>query len=211
MPMRYSKDFKSREDNPFVGPLTTRAIVVAAGAKWPVGSGEDYAIPLGVPLAPVTSNGQYKPIRRGKIVTALASADTYIYLESVKGFATNDVIALFTGSGSTTNILTATVTAVDFTNNRLTVAALGSAATNLVTNSFCEVEENGYLHNHADAVFLGENIQTGDSQESRTWEQPAVGILKGQVDINRLDSNCYDALIETQISGMDYIPTTPGV
>lgn len=211
MPYRYSKNFKSREDSPFVGPLTTRPIVVAAGKQWPIGELENYAIPLGVPMAPVGTTGKYAPIRRSQIATSLASNDTYIYVDNARGFATNDIVALFTGAASTTNSGLATITAVDYALNRLTVAALPSAITVIVTDSYCEVNENGYLLAPKDAVFLGENIQTGNTTDGQTWDAPAVGIVKGQVDINRLDTNCYDALIESQISGMDYIPTTSGV
>lgn len=208
---RYSKNYKSREDNPFVGPLTKRDIVLAAGAKWPIGEGDDYAIPLGVPVAPVSTTGKYKPIRRSQLATALASSDTYIYLDSARGFATGDVVALFTGAASTTNIALATITAVDYTFNRLTVAALPAAITNAVTDSYCEVNENGYLLAPTDACFLGENVETGNTADGQTWDAPAVGIIRGQVDVNRLDTNCYDALLESQISGMDYIPKTAGV
>jgi len=208
---RYTKTAKAREDNPFIGPLTTRPIIVVAGALWPIGSGEDYEIPLGTPMCPVSTTGKYRPIRRSYVVTALASSDTQIYLNSVKGFATGDVLAMFTGAASTTHSITATVTGVDYTNNIITVAALAVAATNIVTNAYVEVQHNGYLLNRADAVFLGENIQTGSTADGETWDVPAMGIIKGQVDVNRLDTNCYDALIETQISGMDYIPLTSGV
>ncbi len=209
---RISSNVKSREDNPFIGPLAKRDIVVAAGAQWPTGSGYDYVIPLGVPMAPYSGgNGKYAPIRRAQIVAALASGATQIYVDDADGFATSDVIALFTGSPSTTSILTAALTGVDYTNNVLSVAALAEAATNAVTNSYVEVEQNGYLLNPSDAVFLGENVQTKDATSGTTFDVPAVGILKGQVDINRLGPNCYDALIESQIPGVDYIPTTPGV
>jgi hypothetical protein len=209
---RISTAVKSREDNPFVGPLTKRDIIVAAGAQWPTGSGYEYVIPLGVPLAPYTSgNGKYMPIRRSQLATALASSDTQIYVDNADGFATNDIIALFTGSPSTTNSLTATITAVDYANNILTVAALASNATVGITDAYVEVEHNGYLHNHADAVFLGENIQTKDALSGTTFDVPAVGFIAGQVDVTLLAGNCYDSLLETQIPGFDYIPETPGV
>ncbi len=209
---RISTSVKSREDSPFVGPVRKRDIIVAAGAQWPTGSGYDYVIPLGVPMAPYTGgNGKYQPVRRSYLVAALASSDTQIYVADADGFATNDIIAVFTGAASTTNCGTATITAVDYTNNILTVAPLPEAITVAVTNSYCEVEHNGYLHNHDDAVFLGENIQTKDAESGTTFDVPAVGIIAGQVDVNRLGANCYDALIESQIPDVDYIPVTPGV
>lgn len=209
-----SESLKSREDNPFVGPLVKRDIVVAAGAQWPTGSGCDYVIPLGVPMAPYSGgNGQYRPIRRSYFVTAVASADTQLYVEDADGFATGDVIGAFTSPDSTTTDFTATLTAVDYTNNILGIAALGThtEATAAVTNVYVEVVENGYIADPKDAVFLGENIQTKDALSGTTYEVPAVGIIKGQVDINRLAANCYDTLMETQLPGFDYIPTTPGV
>jgi len=205
---------KSREDSPFVGPLTKRSIVVAAGAQWPTGSGYDYIIPLGVPMAPYTGgNGKYQPIRRTTLASSVASSDTQLYVADANGFATGDVIAAFTGAGATTNGFTATLTGVDYTNNILTIVALGAATalTAALTSSYIEVEHNGYLHNHDDAIFLGENIQTKDALSGSTFDVPAVGIIAGQVDINRLAPNCYDAMIESQIPGFDYIPTTPGV
>lgn len=211
---RVSTSLKSREDNPFVGPLVKRDIVVAAGAQWPTGSGYDYVIPLGVPMAPYTdSNGKYKPIRRSYLVTAVASADTQLYIEDADGFATGDTIGAFTSPDSTTTDFTAELTGVDYTNNILTITALGThtESTAAVTNVYVEVVENGYIAAPKDAVFLGENVQTKDSLSGATFEVPAVGIIKGQIDINRLADNCYDTLMETQLSGFDYIPTTPGV
>lgn len=202
---------KAREDNPFTGPLVKRAIIVAAGAKWPTGSGDDHVIPLGVPMAPYSGgNGRYRPIRRAQIVTALASGATQIYVDSAVGFATNDVIALFTGPGSTTNILLATLTGVDYDGNRLLVAPLPANATNGVTGAYVEVNENGYLLRPDDAVFLAENVQTATDDDSATFEVPAVGYIAGQVRISDLGTNCYDALIEAQIPRFDYIPATPG-
>jgi hypothetical protein len=201
---------KSRGENPF-RQTVEREIIVAAGAQWPTGNGSDYVIPLGVPMSPASTNGRYKPIRRSAVQSALASGATQIELSSADGFATGDVVAAFTGSPSTTNTFTATITAVDHDTNKLTVAALPEAATNIVTGSYVEVEENGKLAGKSDCVFLGENIQTRDEVAGVSFPVPAHGFVQGQVEIDQLADNCYDALIESQIAGIDYVPTTPGV
>jgi len=207
MPYNLTNDIKSRQDNPFGGNILKRNIIVESGAQWPTGSGNDYVIPLGVPMAPVGTSGRYKPIRRAQVVTALASGNTIIYVDDADGFAAGDVIAAFTSADSTTNIFTATITAVSQAGNYLVVAALPANATNIVTNSYVEVEENGYLLNPSDAVYLAENIQTHDDDSNTDLVVETYGYIQAQVEISELADNCYDALIPTQLPGIDFIPT----
>jgi len=81
------------------------------------------------------------------------------------------------------------------------------------TNSWVEVIDTGYTTNNPDAVFLADSVQTRDAANADV-AVPAVGYIKGQVEIvglTRLNANFHDALTELQISGFDYIPTTPGI
>ncbi len=204
---------KSKETSPFYVIQGARGIVVTAGDLWPTGVGDDNVIPLGVAMAPVGTTGRYSRIAASTLATALASSDTQCYLACVDGFATGDTVSILTA----TYLASATfvVTAVDHTNEILSMAALAATGA-AVTGLYVERMATGYSTGGTfgdDCVFLGDNVQT-DDENSVSVPVPARGIRVGMVEVADLEAispNCYNGLVDLMLGGIDFIPRTPGV
>ena len=210
MPHIVDEAIKTRQASPFRGQLQEREIVVEAGAIWPTGVGNDYVIPLGVPMSVVTAstNNRYKPIRRTTLA-ASGAATIALTVNCADGFATGDVIEVL-ASDDYTAVTAGTVASCDYTNEIIYLTAANTVLG--VTGDYVEVTENGYSVNIGDAVFLAESAQT--RVEDTNVPMPAKAYITGQVEVAGLEAispNCYDPLIAgTQIDGFDYIPTAPG-
>jgi hypothetical protein len=214
MPFIISTDNKSRLDNPFKGALQFREIVVGSGAVWPTGSGSDYVIPLGTPMAPLTSSASkrtYKPIRVGRIAGTATAAELDMTMDSCAGFATGDVVVVLQNGALPTLCTistTGTISALSYTTKVISLTnALGIIVT---ANCVVEVKENGLGTNPHDAVYLAENVQTRDLVSGTNVEAPARGVRSGQVEVNRLATHCFDALFPRLFPLMDFIPTSAG-
>jgi hypothetical protein len=198
--------------------LDTRNIVVLAGSKWPTGATTDdpYVIPAGTPMAPVTAGtGRYKPIRQAVIVTAATAAEFVLNTGAAKGegFDVGDVVNVMQNGAKPTLMTVATVGTISTIDYTLGVITLTNALGVIVSaGCWIEVASNGAATNPAGAVYLLENVKTRDTDLGVSVDVPAVGVIRGQVEITKLGTNCYSsALSPKQFPLIDFIPVTPGV
>jgi len=201
---------RSRDTSPFYSGYRLRNIVITSGEPYPVGDGDDYVLPIGVPMAPVGTTGRYGRIACSTLATALASNDTQCYLNCVDGFATGDVVNVLSSTYAVA--FTFAVTGVDYDNNILSMAAIASAAN---TGMYVERAETGYGTGGTfddDCVILACNVQTRDEDDNDVVAE-AIGVSDGQVEIADLTSfspNFHNDLIELMLPRIEFIPQTPG-
>lgn len=213
MPYRGETVAKARLDNP-IRVERSRNIAVYPGAKWMTGSGDDYVIPLGTPMAPLTAGtGLYKPIRRTVVNTAATAGESILNAKAgaADGFEVGDVVIVLQNGAKPTLMTvstTGTISTIDYTTGVITLTnSLG-----LVVSAGCffEVAENGAATMTRDCVFLGENIKTRDTDLGVNLTVLAVGYQAGQVEVVKMDTNCYDALTPAQFPDFDFIPEYSG-
>jgi len=214
MPYRGETVAKARLDNPFKVERS-RNIAIYPGVKWPCGdSSDDYVIPLGTPMAPITAGtGLYKPIRRAVMNTAATAGESILNAKAgeADGFAVGDVVIVLQ-NGAKPSLMTVSTTGTISTIAYATGVITLTESLGLVVSAGCyfEVAENGAATMTRDCVFLGENVKTYDSELGVSLTPLAVGYIAGQVEVVKMGTNCYDALTPAQFPDFDFIPEYAG-
>lgn len=194
-------------------------IIVAPTARDPLDPDvQPHVLLKGTLMAPLTS-GQYAPIRRTTLTSAMA-ATAVAQVADARPFTVGDVVAIFT----VTNVVdiatifetAKTIAAVSTTANTLTFTAPVPAAD---TGAYVEVAENGHLAFLADptsydAVVLLEDVQNqSDPPTATTIAVPARGAVGGVVRAAELRGPSGagpDPLIEYSMRRLTVVPATPG-
>jgi hypothetical protein len=198
---------KTGARKPFSVALIKRRIVVDSSSLDPMDTdaNNQYIIPAGTPMAPVTGNdGRYMPIKRATVVSCTwDNPNTEIVVDDASPFKDGDVVRQWDADDAYADNAVGTLADVDLTTNTLSI--VGD-----VTGDIAEDDLIGVAYNTADVVLLEQDAAVRD-QDLNLVHVPASGVTCGQIrcaDVN-MPSGA-DPVLYRDMLLMDFVPGEPG-